>query len=89
MILMLVKWKMITCQLGEEDDEKNKKKCSDVVTCRFWQSLWQKREDIEGKTTAVQQYTDEFYAFYLKRKTKPLTGNKLMDITMIKKGMII
>ena len=40
MILMLMKWKTIMCQLGEEADEK--KKCSNVVMCWFQQSLWQR-----------------------------------------------
>ena len=46
---MLMKWKMITCQLGEEDDEKKKKKCSDVVTCWFQQSPWQKKRETKGR----------------------------------------
>ena len=38
----MIKWKATPCQPGEEDDEKKKRKCSNVVTSRFQQSPWQR-----------------------------------------------
>ena len=76
------------CQL-EEDDEK--KKCSDVVTCWFWQSQWQKERQEENKEEKkVQQ---NLYAIHAKsviaipklaqltRNTHGETHNELLGLS--------